>query len=227
MEFEKGNLYHIYNQGNNQRKIFFEKKNYLFFLKKVRTYISPYADILAWCLMPNHFHLMIRVNEVELATAKESHTMTLNQTHESHRMTSPEHDLKSSNDLLLPKSQPTRTLNNSIAILLRSYTRAINLQENMSGSLFKAHTKAQCLNCLNSLTPSFYEDDGVTKINITDPYTQYPQNCFDYIHQNPVKARLANKATDWEFSSAKDYTELRKGNLVNMKVALQYVDINL
>ena len=223
MEFEKGNLYHIFNQGNNKRKIFFEHKNYLFFLEKIRTYILPYADILAWCLMPNHFHLMIRVNEVELATAKESHTMTLNQTHESHRMASPD-DSKSSNDL---QTQPTRTLNNSIAILLRSYTRAINLQENMSGSLFKAHTKAQCLDCLNALTPSFYQDDGITKINITDPYTQYPQNCFDYIHQNPVKARLANKPSDWEFSSAKDYAGLRKGNLVNMKVALQYVDINL
>jgi hypothetical protein len=54
----------IYNQGNNRQKIFF-KKNYLFFLNKIREHILPYANILFWCLMPNHFHLMVHVNKVE------------------------------------------------------------------------------------------------------------------------------------------------------------------
>jgi hypothetical protein len=34
MNLEKGKLYHIFNQGNNHRKIFFDRDNYLFFLKK-------------------------------------------------------------------------------------------------------------------------------------------------------------------------------------------------
>ena len=34
MYFEKDTLYHIYNQGNNKQKIFFNRENYLFFLKK-------------------------------------------------------------------------------------------------------------------------------------------------------------------------------------------------
>lgn len=54
MLLEKDFIYHIYNQGNNHRKIFFSQENYLFFLEKIKTYITPYADILAWCLMPNH-----------------------------------------------------------------------------------------------------------------------------------------------------------------------------
>ena len=57
------NYFHIYNQGNNKQKIFFEEENYIFFLKKVRRYIAPYADILAYCLMPNHFHFLLRTNE--------------------------------------------------------------------------------------------------------------------------------------------------------------------
>jgi len=48
MQFEKGHLYHIYNQGNNRQKIFFNRENYLYFLRKVKIYITPYADILAW-----------------------------------------------------------------------------------------------------------------------------------------------------------------------------------
>lgn len=34
MHFENQHLYHIYNQGYNQRKIFFCRDNYLFFFKK-------------------------------------------------------------------------------------------------------------------------------------------------------------------------------------------------
>ena len=61
MEFEVGHLYHIYNQGNNRRKVFFVRDNYLFFLNKMKHHLLPYADILAWCLMPNHFHIMAHV----------------------------------------------------------------------------------------------------------------------------------------------------------------------
>lgn len=61
--FIPNHFYHIYNQGNNKQKIFFEGANYIYFLQKVRKYISPCADILAYCLMPNHFHFLIRTNE--------------------------------------------------------------------------------------------------------------------------------------------------------------------
>jgi len=66
MQFEEGYIYHIYNQGNNRQKIFFNRENYLYFLRKINTYILPYGDILAWCLMPNHFHLMVLVNNIEV-----------------------------------------------------------------------------------------------------------------------------------------------------------------
>lgn len=68
MEFFKHELYHIYNRGNNQQKIFFKPDNYLFFLTKVRRYIIHYCDILAYCLMPNHFHLLIISDERTIAT---------------------------------------------------------------------------------------------------------------------------------------------------------------
>jgi putative transposase len=58
MNFETAYIYHIYNQGNNHRNIFYKTENYQFFLSKVETYVKPYADILAYCLMPNHFHLI-------------------------------------------------------------------------------------------------------------------------------------------------------------------------
>ena len=53
--------YHIYNRGNNREAIFFEPDNYLYFLKKVKEYLVPVADVLVYCLMPTHYHIVARV----------------------------------------------------------------------------------------------------------------------------------------------------------------------
>ena len=169
MQIEKEHIYHIYNQGNNKRKIFFLQRNYLFFIKKIRTYILPYADILAWCLMPNHFHIMIYVKQ-EYIEIKKSTIQNFPQS----------------------KTLKKRTINDAIGILLRTYTRAINKQENMTGSLFRKETKAQCVTCKEGGSPNFFNTVYGTKINIQNFKQQYPQICFDYIHQNPVKAGLVN-----------------------------------
>ena len=39
MYFEPTGIYHIYNQGNNRQKIFYNRENYMFFTRKIRTHI--------------------------------------------------------------------------------------------------------------------------------------------------------------------------------------------
>ena len=198
MQLESGHLYHIYNQGNNKQQIFFNRENYLFFLKKIRNYILPHADIFAWCLMPNHFHLMVLVNKVNVKIGNKE-------------------------DFNIPNNEKVRTLNNSIGIMLRSYTDAINKQEERSGALFRRNTKAECIDC-TGLIPSFIKEEGVNKIIISHPENQYPQVCFEYIHQNPVKAGLVRSSEQWEFSSAIDYKNMRNGSLINKNLAHKYLD---
>jgi putative transposase len=53
--------YHIYNRGNNREAIFFEPDNYLYFLKKIKEYLVPVSDVLVYCLMPTHYHIVVRV----------------------------------------------------------------------------------------------------------------------------------------------------------------------
>ena len=60
---EEGCLYHIFNRGNNSEKIFFEEENYRYFLKLLKKYIVPVADIYAYCLLQNHFHFLVRIKE--------------------------------------------------------------------------------------------------------------------------------------------------------------------
>ncbi len=61
---EQGFYYHIYNRGNNKENIFREEENYYYFLKLYDKYIEPIADTFAWCLMPNHFHFLVRIKDI-------------------------------------------------------------------------------------------------------------------------------------------------------------------
>lgn len=60
--FVENNYYHIYNRGSNRAQIFFDEENYLFFLKRWREYVYPYVDVIAYCLMPTHYHFLVRIH---------------------------------------------------------------------------------------------------------------------------------------------------------------------
>jgi len=63
--FEAGQYYHIYNRGNNKENIFIEEKNYNYFLEKMKKYLLPIADVYAYCLLKNHFHIVLRIKDKE------------------------------------------------------------------------------------------------------------------------------------------------------------------
>ncbi len=62
-KLENGKHYHIYNHGVGGRELFREPDHYEHFLSLYEKYISPVAETYAWVLMPNHFHLLVRIKE--------------------------------------------------------------------------------------------------------------------------------------------------------------------
>ena len=58
-------IYHIYHHANGDDLLFREAENYYFFLSKIEKYIHPISKIYAYCLMPNHFHFLLRVKAGE------------------------------------------------------------------------------------------------------------------------------------------------------------------
>jgi putative transposase len=63
-------LYHVYNQGNNKEPLFKDSQDHLLFLNKIREHMVPVANIVAYCLMPNHFHFLIDTNHKSIEEIK-------------------------------------------------------------------------------------------------------------------------------------------------------------
>jgi len=57
--------YHMYNRGNNKEALFKEDRNYHFFLDLYKKYIYPIADLYAYCLLPTHFHFLLRIKALD------------------------------------------------------------------------------------------------------------------------------------------------------------------
>lgn len=106
--------YHIYNRGINGTPVFFEAKNYHYFLQQYAKYVFPFVETYSYCLLENHYHLLIRIrSEIELTNI-----------------------IKTNLDKPLHWH-----VSNGFSSFLQSYTRSINKMYNRSGALFEAPFK--------------------------------------------------------------------------------------
>lgn len=189
MKLKSGEIYHVYNRGNNRQRLFYDRDNYYYFLSKIKQYLLPNCDMLAYCLMPNHFHFLIHANNKTTRRCK--------------------------NRIILPDTPRIPALEMSrfskgIQLLLSSYAKGINKKYSRSGSLFRQNTKSK------QTSSEYFSDD-------------YSLQCFMYIHNNPVTAGLVQYPDDWEFSSIREYMELKNVNSlcnVEMGKKLLSLDVN-
>lgn len=200
MKFHADQVYHVFNQGNNREQIFFEEENYLYFLRKIRKYLIPYTDFICYCLMPNHFHFLImpNIHASEPGTALK-----------------PGSKYTSSKN----KDLNQEKLSQNMGVFLSSYTKAINRRFHRSGSLFREKTKVK-----DGWIDEVITVDGKNKKLFFRPDNDYALQCFHYIHENPVKANLVKVATDWPYSSARDYAGLRNGTLCNLELGRELIE---
>ena len=60
-----GEFYHVFNRGTNRENIFYKSGNSDYSLRKYAKYLLPVVDTYVYCLLPNHFHLLVRVKTLE------------------------------------------------------------------------------------------------------------------------------------------------------------------
>ncbi|MBK8496468.1 MAG: transposase [Chitinophagaceae bacterium] len=130
--------------------------------------------------MPTHFHIIIQANEK--AFQKEDRF----------------------------GGKPMQEFAYRVGMLLSSYTQAINIQNNRSGSLFQQKTIAKILS----------EDvEGIIQ--------NYLENCFFYVHNNPFEAGLVASLHDWLYSSYLDYIGKRNDTLCDKEIFFKLTGLTI
>lgn len=118
--FEEGAYYHIYNRGNNGDAIFSSDRNRDFFYRRMTRYLAPYVEIVAWVFMGNHFHLLIKVKEINHAFVS---AVCREGTQHAGRF--------------LAKHEIHPFLIDQFKRWLNSYAKAYNKEQSRTGSLFE------------------------------------------------------------------------------------------
>jgi len=113
---EPNNFYHVYNHAVGNEKLFKTRGNYLFFLVRLEKYLLEFIDIYSYCLMPNHFHLLVFIKTQEDIVRAHSNT----------------HPRKAINSgLEVPK-----IISRQFSHFFNSYAQAFNKENHRKGSLF-------------------------------------------------------------------------------------------
>jgi len=122
---EENQYYHIYNRGNDGINLFYKDRNYLYFLKRYDYYLSDYVDTFAYCLLPNHFHLLIQVKaKADFVIRKDE----------------------------FPRQDDIENMSvgEIVSELFRrffmSFSKSINIQESRTGSLFQKNFRRKLVN---------------------------------------------------------------------------------
>ena len=181
-----GNTYHLFNHANGRENLFVEEKNYTFFLGRISKYVLPVCHIYAYCMMPNHFHLLARVRSEEELTGYFSRT-----SQEQDELPDNSEVLKQPVQLFTSE-QLVKKVSKSFSNLFNSYTQSFNKVYDRMGSLFMQNMKKEEVN----------DDNSFCKV-------------VHYIHGNPVHHQFVKKIEDWPHSSyntflSKSHTKIER-----------------
>jgi REP element-mobilizing transposase RayT len=185
---EKGNYYHIYNRGNNSIDVFFDAESYYHFLRLYDKYISPIADTYAWCLLKNHFHILVYLrmdNEIEFEKLEYSTIVNLK--------------------VIEPSKQ--------FGFLFNAYTQAINKKFIRTGGLFEKPFERKLITSDSYLKNIIhYIHNNPVQHGFVKQMSLYPWSSYDsIISDKPTK--LKRKEIIAIYGGKDEFIEYHNNNL--------------
>ncbi|MBN2522370.1 MAG: hypothetical protein JXB24_03800 [Bacteroidales bacterium] len=138
---EPEKTYYIYNRAVGNEKLYTSDDNYRYFMKRYQDFIYPVAHTFCYCLLLNHFHLLIKIRNkrevVRYLKEKVNHSQTL-----------------TGFETLsgLRKQQLiSNFFSKQFSNLFNAYTQAFNKQQSRIGSLFNRPFKRRAIDDENYL----------------------------------------------------------------------------
>ena len=205
-----GKYYHIYNRGINREDLFRQTRDYKHFLWLYEKHVFPVTDTFAWVLMKNHFHLLVRIKDVEeigaykLSNADKS--VDAVRFKEEKWETVPSSNLSASVHPNLSASPgpdsvkitdfpkiPNPTLH--FSHLFNAYSKYLNKVYNRSGSLFETPFRRKLV----------YSNE-------------YFRQMVVYIHHNPEHHGFTDNFKDYPWSSYASILSVKSTRLSREKV---------
>ncbi len=176
--------YHIYNHANGNDNLFNSDENFYFFLNKVSIHLTPVVDLYAYCLMPNHFHFLLRTKKIEeviyyFMTLMSTPNQTIKEIEYYQSKLKALSSIAESED---KEIQYQLHLSKQFANLFSSYTQSFNKLYNRKGSLFLKNFKSK----------EILSDTYFTRV-------------VQYIHSNPVHHGFTTDLQDWKWSSYREF----------------------
>lgn len=174
---EPDKFYHIWNRGNNRENLFYTSANYEYFLRLYDQFLDPVAETYAFCLLPNHFHLLIRTKSF----------ITVSPSGETSK-----------------KSNP---VSKAFQRFFTSYSQAINIQEKRTGSLFqKPFKRLEVNNPKYFAALVHYIHANPQKHRIIDDFRHYPWSSYQRIIKSRPSKLRKEEVLEW-FKNRNNYLD--------------------
>ncbi|MBU1202846.1 transposase [Patescibacteria group bacterium] len=153
------NFYHVYNRGAHKNPLFYTDNDYKYFLTKALFYKEKFnIKILAYCILPNHWHFLVQEPRKVTPGVKINH-------------------LNSSS-----------SISAFFSSLSNSYTKFFNMNKNHSGRIFQGPFKSKIINDDNYLKILInYINLNHVKHKISDKNTWDYTSYNEYINKSKTK----------------------------------------
>ncbi len=201
-----GKIYHLFNRAVGNEKLFNSKENYLYFLRKYGEHSKAVCDTYCYCLLPNHFHLLVKIKDDK------------NITDHFQRIKGKEPDVYDNiklSDFIMER----------VGNWLNSYTKAFNKMYNRKGALFMDYTKRTEIEKDNDFCKIIHYilanpvHHGLVKTIEEWPYSSY----HSFLSDSPTRL-LRNEILDW-FGGKKQFMEFHR-QPIHLKLS-SLLEVNL
>jgi len=177
------NIYHIYNRTNNQEQLFLTDENRHFFLSRYSTYLSPFLGTYCWCLLPNHFHFLVKIKPK--AEIKEY-------------LTSLEILNASEKDYLAKEQPSSKILEKAFHRFFTSYSMAFNKCHQRKGNLFHRPFKRIEITRESHFTQAIvYIHANPLKHKIVTDFMKYRWSSWGSVTSNSPTPLLRQELVNW------------------------------